>query len=524
MIKLHKLFFIWLFLLALSVPKAYSAPFTANVTPNKLNYLSLNVLLNFTISNTDTSKNITRVNITFPSGFTFVSNSNSTTTSNWTFSSSTSSANWTNATTTGIVRYGQTQYFSLNVNVADAGTYNFTITTLDNSSILNSTNATVSVNRLTIAVNATQFRRGDLINITINSTSIPTVNITKPNGNVTLLTTPVSKANNFYETNYTFLSSDPVGSYMVGANSSVNSTTTNVTMNSTITVTLESSKMSMTRKIVSRSGSNILIYGTMTYNSDNSACPSCAVTFTYDSTSAGSNTTNSAGSYNFSFSMANDGNYSFKVQASDNYNNSGSNATAMTIKTHPEYVKYRLSYALGTSKTNDVYKIGTSGNTSVLIDDSTLTNLQYSSNLTHGYVCSYDLTEYPDGLLISLIHSYKSSYLDYVNFSAVAGSSNYTLELRNKIDGSNMLLVYTKGTCENINDKMYLVEKQTLPSKSFATFSYGGPEQYPYEIRTEYDRIQINGTDRWTSGSHKLCIQKTGVSSANKPMVDVGRC
>jgi hypothetical protein len=122
-----------------------------------------------------------------------------------------------------------------------------------------------------------------------------------------------------------------------------------------------------------------------------------------------------------------------------------------------------------------------------------------------------------------LIHSYKSSYLDYVNFS-VSSSTNYTLELRNKIDGSNLILAYTKGTCDNIDSKMYLIEKQSIPSSSFSTFSYGGPVQYPYEIRAEYDRIDINGTGRWVSGSNKICIQKTGVSSANKPIVDVEAC
>jgi hypothetical protein len=376
----------------------------------------------------------------------------------------------------------------------------------------------------TISTNATTAKRGDFLNITISSALTPTANMTSPNGAVVWLTTPVPKGNNMYETNYTFLNTDPSGSYRIGANSSTDSNTTNITMSFTISVTLESDKMSATRKISTRSSNYILAYGTTNYDEDGSACSGCTVSFTYDNDLAGSNTTNSVGSYNFTFSIPSDGNYSFKVQATDNYGNSGNNATIMSIKTRPEYVKFRLSYALGTTKTNDVYKIGTAGNVSGLIDSADLSILQYSSNLTHGYVCTYDNTEYSNGLSISLIHSYKSSYLDYVNFSASSSSTNYTLELRNKIDGSNLLLTYTKGTCDNIDSKMYLVEKQNLPSTSFSTFSYGGPSQYPYEIRTDYDRIQINGSSRWSSGSFKLCIQKTGVSSANKPIVDVGTC
>jgi len=376
----------------------------------------------------------------------------------------------------------------------------------------------------TISTNATTAKRGDFINITISSALTPTANMTKPNGSVIWLTTPVSKGNNIYETNYTFADTDPSGSYRIGINSSTDSNTTNITMNSGISVTLESDKMSATRKISTRSSNYILVYGTTNYDEDGSACSGCTVSFTYDNNLAGSNTTNSVGSYNFTFSVPSDGNYSFRAQATDSFNNTGSNVTIMSIKTRPEYVKFRLSYALGTTKENDVYKIGTAGNVSGLIDGADLSILQYSSNLTHGYVCAYDNTEYSNGLSISLIHSYKSSYLDYVNFSASSSNTNYTLELRNKIDGSNLILAYTKGTCDNIDNKMYLVEKQSLPSTSFSTFSYGGPSQYPYEIRTDYDRIQINGSDRWATGSFKLCIQKTGVSSANKPIVDVGTC
>jgi hypothetical protein len=281
--------------------------------------------------------------------------------------------------------------------------------------------------------------------------------------------------------------------------------------------------MSAARKISTRSGNNIFVYGTAIYSIDGLACSGCTVAFTYDNNLAGSNTTDSLGIYNFIFNAPADGNYSFKVQTTDSFNNTGSNATIMSIKTRPEYVKFRFSYALGTTKINDVYKIGTAGNVSGLVDSSDISILQYSSNLTHDYVCTYDNTEYSGGLSISLIHSYKSSYLDYVNFS-VSSSTNYTLELRNKIDGSNLILAYTKGTCDNIENKMYLIEKQSIPSSSFSTFSYGGPVQYPYEIRAEYDRIDINGTGRWASGSNKICIQKTGVSSANKPIVDVEAC
>jgi len=525
MIKFRPSFFVCLLFLLLSIPEVYAVTFTTAVTPTRLNFLSSNVLLNFTISNTDGSKNITDVNITFPSGFSFVSDSNSTTSSGWDFSSSSSSANWTNTTAVGIVKFGDTQYFALNTNAADTGTYNFTITTLDTDGSSASTNATVTVYRLTISVNATQLRRGDFINITINSTAAPTANLTKPNGTVSWLPAPVLKGGSIYETNYTFSNFDVSGNYSIRVNTSSNENFTNVTMNSTILISLEADKMSSDRVIRSRSDKSILTYGIAKYAVDSSAVNGKTVTVDYSSTTLGTNTTNAAGSYNFTSSIPYDGNYYLNVNISDSYNNTGTNSTNMTIKSRPTYVKYRFSFHLG-DYSNTIYRIPTTNFINASLSTSNISNRQYSSNLSHAYVCTYNDLDYSGGMLLALAHSYKMSDLEYVNFSAnyTSQTSNYTLELRNNVDNSKLILIYTKGTCELVDSKMYLIEKQTIPTKPMASFSLPALNKIPVLIVAQYDKIQLQGSERFAKGSHRVCIEKPGLSEGNKPLVNISRC
>jgi hypothetical protein len=386
-------------------------------------------------------------------------------------------------------------------------------------------NVTIEHAFLGASPNATTAKRGDSINITITSSSAPKANITKPDGAVTWLPTPASKGNNIYETNYTFLNSDPSGSYRIGANSSTSSNTTNVTMNSTIFISFESDKMSSDRAIKTKSSKSILAYGISKYAIDNSAPNGKTVTVDYSSTIIGTSTTDSAGSYNYTFSIPYDGDYYLNVNISDSYNNTGTNSTNITIKSRPTYVKYRFSLSIG-NYSNVTYRIPTPTMTNVSLSTMNVSNRQYSTNLSHAYVCTYNDLEYSGGMLLALTHSYKMSDLDYVNFSSsfTSQSSNYTLELRDNVDNSKLVMAYTKGTCQLIDSKMYLIEKQTIPTKSMASFAIATPEKLPVSIIAQYGSIQLFGSERFVKGSHRVCIEKPGLSEGNKPLINISRC
>jgi len=197
--------------------------------------------------------------------------------------------------------------------------------------------------------------------------------------------------------------------------------------------------------------------------------------------------------------------------------------SASASSSRPTYVKYRMSYHLNTSNANNVYRIDTNDIANQTVNNTNINNLQYVSNLTHYDICSYNNIDYAGGMLLALIHSYKSSYLDYINFTSTSSSADYTLELRNKPEGGLLLLVYTKGTCQLVHDKMQIVETQGIPSKPLATFSFSTPGSYYYEISATYDKININGTDSWTTGTNVICVEKTTVTN-QKPVVYVRRC
>jgi len=140
--------FFWIVLLVfLSIASyVFGLAFTSTLTPTTVNSGTINQTLNFTITNNNATANITQVNITFPSGFTFVSDSNSTNATNWIFTSGTSSANWTNSSSVGIVANLSSAWFGFKVNVPLIfSKVNFTVTTLDTSGISNSTNVSITV-------------------------------------------------------------------------------------------------------------------------------------------------------------------------------------------------------------------------------------------------------------------------------------------------------------------------------------------------------------------------------------------
>lgn len=401
-----------------------------------------------------------------------------------------------------------------------AGTYDGSkIKAYINGTLINETNQTGLISNTDTLVIGAHNGPSSLFNGTIDNVKV---------FNRTLTASEIAQqyqieAGYYYEANYTFTSYNPSGSHQINFTGADLTNSTNITMDPTITITLESTKMNSVRQIITRRNRDIHTNGTATYDSDGSAYASSTLNFEYDSTSLGTNTTENSGDYDLFFTIPNDGNYTFNVSSSDSFNNYGSNVTTITIKDRPTWVKYRMRYHLGTTKTNDIYRIGTEGKMEETIGSSTISNIQYASNLTKSYICSYDQTEYSDGLLLSLIHSYKGSDLEYVNFSATT-ETNYTLELKQNIERSSLILAYTEGTCQVVDDKYYLVEDQTLPSAPLASISFGAPSELPVQILVRYTNLELNGTGRYPSGSYQICLTKEGLSAGSKPIVEVKTC
>jgi len=96
--------------------------------------------------------------------------------------------------------------------------------------------------------------------------------------------------------------------------------------------------------------------------------------------------------------------------------------------------------------------------------------------------------------------------------------------LSQKHDSSSLLLALTKGDCRLIENKMYLVESQTIPSKAFSSFSFVFPIQNIFQIIASYDKIDLKGSLSFSKGLHTICVEKSGISDAYKPIVEVRKC
>jgi len=104
-------------------------------------------LYNFSVNNTQDAENITEVNVTLPSGFVFVVDSNATDVAATTFTNTSTVLTWVNSSAVPLVENGSLQYFWFNVTAsAVAADYNFTITVSNTTGIFESTNLSVTVN------------------------------------------------------------------------------------------------------------------------------------------------------------------------------------------------------------------------------------------------------------------------------------------------------------------------------------------------------------------------------------------
>jgi hypothetical protein len=141
--------FLALFILIIySVFGAHVVLFSSGSTSSSVNQ-STSVIYNFSVNNTgnQSSLNITMVNVTLPSSFTFVGDTNGTSASG-NFSNETSTLTWAND---GLVMNNTIRHFWFNASASDAGNYNITIRTINSTSYVE-TNLTVQVNDTTSPV------------------------------------------------------------------------------------------------------------------------------------------------------------------------------------------------------------------------------------------------------------------------------------------------------------------------------------------------------------------------------------
>jgi hypothetical protein len=195
---------------------------------------------NLTVNNTDLTSltNITEVNITIPSSFSFLANSNGTNRGAHNFTNTSTILSWAND---GLVLNKTHQYFWFNATASTPGNYNLTIVT-SNASSTHETNLSVTINDTTApvisliapAINFSGITTAN--NFTFNSTDDSTISNCTLIHNDTIIHS-LTNVNNAGGTNGMHNSSFAVASY----NWSINCTDSagNVGNSSTRTFTVE---------------------------------------------------------------------------------------------------------------------------------------------------------------------------------------------------------------------------------------------------------------------------------------------
>ncbi|MEM5882967.1 MAG: hypothetical protein QXQ77_01855 [Candidatus Aenigmatarchaeota archaeon] len=190
--------------------------------------------------------------------------------------------------------------------------------------------------------------------------------------------------------------------------------------------------------------------------------------------------------------------------------------TSLNAKNRVSYVTFRFAYHLGENKSNDFYVIGEiNGNV-----EENVHLIGYPTNLSHLYVCTYEEEEFEKKMFASLIHSGKREDLNFISFSS-ENQEDYKIEVKQKVEGTNLILTFTNGTCEQIKNKIYSVEKYGLPSQAFSLYS---KDSSLISLVFRNDKILIKGSETFSPGINRICIEHCGTTKENKPIIEVRRC
>ncbi|MFH0711156.1 MAG: hypothetical protein V1944_01105 [Candidatus Aenigmatarchaeota archaeon] len=146
-----------------------------------------------------------------------------------------------------------------------------------------------------------------------------------------------------------------------------------------------------------------------------------------------------------------------------------------------------------------------------------------SSSAISTYICSFDNgTDFAQSHFTGLIYAGDRTNFIQSCFSNYS-NSNYKINISFTNDG-RILLPFSNGTCKAIDDRMYVISKQQVPSRSFNTsYSSGGGVEMQYGLILEYERIKIQGSDHFGQGQQRICIQKTG-EMRYRAVVNVSKC
>ena len=139
-------------------------------------------------------------------------------------------------------------------------------------------------------------------------------------------------------------------------------------------------------------------------------------------------------------------------------------------------------------------------------------------NTNQLFICSYDQTEFQPAKASGILYAGDTD--NFVKMCNDVASQDYVFNMTGT-STFKVIIPFASATCSAFGNQTRIVQDQGLPSRPFGSYNLVGPSKM--QISLQYDRISINGTDRFGKGQHKICIEKVGRQGINA-LVSVTLC
>jgi hypothetical protein len=178
---------------------------------------------------------------------------------------------------------------------------------------------------------------------------------------------------------------------------------------------------------------------------------------------------------------------------------------------------FSYAYKLGASANGDVIRVGAS-NIPFAQGSSPLPACNTTQNMSFLFICSHDLSELSGTKSSGIIYADRpDSFLSICNDFAYSG---YRFNITSN-GPLRVIVPLSNANCASVGNQTAAVSRLGIPISPFSNYPLSGEGKI--EMKLQYDRIKLSGTENWGTGFHKICIKKVG-RQGSVALVDVRSC
>jgi hypothetical protein len=139
-------------------------------------------------------------------------------------------------------------------------------------------------------------------------------------------------------------------------------------------------------------------------------------------------------------------------------------------------------------------------------------------NTSHYYACSYDQSELSSARSSGIVYSGGEG--GFISLCNDARASEYNFNVT-ALGALKSVIPLSAASCSIVANQSEVITRLGLPTRPFGSYSISG--EGLLHMSLQYDRIYLNGTDRFGPGSHRICIEKSG-RQGSAALVSVRGC